>query len=242
MRESLEIVPPELRQLAADKLYTKTEIALLVVQNENLMALMALNDKLLAQNESLFVNQKAVLSELSKWVVKMSDFSTYLHDSTVSQDNKQPGEDTVTLEKQKLWDLLVEFTVSLSKVSDLASKLVDLEMTRKGDRTEENRLYTKEKALREEYLGTERGKIASEKAKLQEERETLEAEKEALTAKAEKLGIEEERLRTTTPEEFEKLVDTQEKLYKSLDKLHDNIKTPGNSKSPEEIAGLGRSF
>mgnify|MGYP001570223668 FL=1 len=70
----------------------------------------------------------------------------------------------------------------------------------------------------------------------------MEAEKEALKAKAKKLGIGEDKLRTTTPGEFQKLIEIQEKLYNDLDKLHDEIKTPSNDKNPEEIARLARDL
>lgn len=250
-RERSEGKPKELLQHAADKLYTKTEMDSLVVENENLMEM---NKSWVVHSEALLVNQEAMLSEFAKWTSKVSDLAISLYNSTVAKGNEQAGEEALPLETEQQQALVGELAALASKLSALVTKQVDLEETKKKVREEKDRLRTK--TLEEEHLRMEREKIENEKAelqkerekietekaKLQEERESLEEENEALEAKAKKLGIEEDKLRTTTPEEFQKLVDAQEKLYDDLDKLHDEIKTPSNDKAPEEIARLARDF
>lgn len=250
-RERIQIKHMDPVQFTADILYTKTEMDSLVVENKDLMEI---NNSWVVYSETLLVNQEAMLSEFAKWTSKVSDLAISLYNSTVAKGNEQAREEALPLETEQQQALLGELAALASKLSALVTKQVDLEDTKKKVREEKDKLRTKtleEDHLRMERekienekaeLQKERDKIETEKAELQEERESLEEENEALEAKAKKLGIEEDKLRTTTPEEFQKLVDAQEKLYDDLDKLHDEIKTPSNDKVPEEIARLARDF
>ncbi|KFZ25324.1 hypothetical protein V502_00198 [Pseudogymnoascus sp. VKM F-4520 (FW-2644)] len=236
-RERIEIKHIDPLQFTADILYTKTEMDSLVVENKHLVEM---NKSWVVYSEALLVNQEAMLSEFAKWTSKVSDLAISLYNSTVAKGNEQAREEALPLEKEQQQALVGELAALASKLSALLTKQVDLEETKKKVREEKDKLRTK--TVEEEHLRMEREKIETEKDELQEERESLEEENEALEAKAKKLGIEEDKLRTTTPEEFQKLVDAQEKLYDDLDKLHDEIKTPSNDKSPEEIARLARDF
>jgi myosin heavy subunit len=235
--EQLKLWPPSLLRRAADKLYTKAEIYSLVVENENLMVEQR---KLVAEQDTLVVEQEALVSELANWVLKASDLVQPLSISLATKEDKQAGEDIVSLGTEQQLDLEEELRALVAKLSSLVLKQVDLAESKRKEQADEDNIRTKQ--LVEERVGMEREKIETEKAKLQEERESLEAEKEALKAKAAKLGIEEKKLRTTTPAEFQKLVDAQAKLYDDLDALHDKIKTPGNDTTPEEIARQVREF
>ncbi|OBT92562.1 hypothetical protein VE01_09664 [Pseudogymnoascus verrucosus] len=229
-RERLDGRHTSLLELAADKLYTKTEIDSLVIYNEALVK----------EQNAILVEQHAVLVDLAAWVSKVSAWVTPLSDSMASKGNEQAGEEASPLEMEQQQALVEQLATLVSKLTDLASKQVNFEATKKNEQTARDRLRTE--TLVEERLAIEREKIETEKAKLQEERESLEAEKEALKAKAKKLGIVEDKLRTTTPEEFQKLIDAQEKLRNDLNKLHDELETPSNDKGGKDIAKLGRDF
>lgn len=228
--DGLEEMPIGLLQLASRKLYSKAEINSLVMRNE----------KLVMENEALVKEQESLVEELSKWVLKVSALVTPLSNSMVTKGNEQAEEEALPLETKQQQALVGKLAALASKLSALATKQVDLEDTKQREREKKDRLRTKKSE--EEHLRTERENIETEKANLQEERESLEAEKETLKAKAKKLGIEEDKLRTTTPKEFQRLVDAQEKLHDYLDGLHDEIKTPSNDKGLEEIAKLARDF
>lgn len=243
-RRSLEARPADLLQLTGNKLYTQTEIQSLVVLNKKLMmeteASVVQSERLVVEQEALVVEQDALVSELAIWVSKVSALVVPLSNSMVTQGNEQTGEGTVPFETEQQHSLVAELAAVSSKLSVLMSKQIDLEETKKKERAERAKRRTKTPA--EEYLRIETEKIETGKAKLEEDRKSLEAEKEALKAKAKKLGIGEDKLRTTTPGEFQKLIEIQEKLYNDLDKLHDEIKTPSNDKNPEEIARLARDL
>ncbi|KFZ02414.1 hypothetical protein V501_09570 [Pseudogymnoascus sp. VKM F-4519 (FW-2642)] len=229
-RERLEGRHTSLLELAADKLYTKTEIDSLVIYNEALVK----------EQNAIVIEQHAVLLDLAAWVSKVSAWVTPLSDSMASKGNEQAGEEASPLEMEQQQALVEQLATLVSKLTDLASKQVNFDATKRNEQTARDRLRTE--TLVEERLGIEREKIEAEKAKLQEERESLEAEKEALKAKAKKLGIEEDKLRTTTPEEFQKLIYAQEKLHDDLDTLHDEIEAPSEDKGAEEIVKLEREF
>lgn len=229
-RERLEGRHTSLLELAADKLYTKTEIDSLVVFNEALVK----------EQNAILVEQHAVFLDLAAWVSKVSAMVIPLSNSMVSKENEQSGKEASPLKIEQQQALVEQLATLVSKLTDLASKQVNFEATKKNELTARDRLRTE--ALVEERLEIERQKIETEKTKLQEERESLEVEKEALKAKAKKLGIEEDKLRTTTPEEFQKLIYAQEKLHDDLDTLHDEIEAPSKDKGAEEIAKLEREF
>ncbi|ELR05301.1 hypothetical protein GMDG_07284 [Pseudogymnoascus destructans 20631-21] len=216
MRGGPETKHVDLLKFAADHLYTKIEIDSLVVENK---AWVEEQNAIAQEQNAIVVEQDAVVSELAAWVSRVSALVTPLSNSMVSKGNEQTEEESLPLETEQQQALVEQLAVLVSKLSDLASKQVDFEATKKNERTKQGE---------PPYRGEERG--------------SLEEEKEALKAKAKKLGIEEEKLRTTTPEEFKKLIDAQEKLHDDLNTLYDEIEAPSDDKGEEEIAKLGRDF
>lgn len=250
-RETPELKLADPLRLAVDQLYTKTDMDPLMVQRMNLM-LRSANlvdqgekwvdscEKLVLENEALVEEQDTLVTELVKWVLKVSDLVMPLSNSTGTKENEQAGEDILPWETAQCRALVKELLALKSKLSALISKKVDFEEKRKSGQVEMNKLLMK--MSKESLPRATRETVEAEKVKLQKDREELEREKEALKAKANKLGIEEEKLRTTTPEEFQKLVDAQQKLHDDLNILHGEIKTPGSAKDPEEIARLVTVF
>ncbi|OBT86800.1 hypothetical protein VE02_04245 [Pseudogymnoascus sp. 03VT05] len=235
--EGLEEMPLGVLQFAADKLCTKNEIRSLVAQNK---ALVEQQNAITQEQNAIVVEQDAVTSDLAAWVSTVSALVTPLSNYILSKGNEQTGEEASPLETEQQQALVEQLAAVTSRLSDVVSKHVDFEAKKKNEQTLHGKLRTE--TLVEERLGIERKKIETEKAKLQEERESLEAEKEALEAKAKMLGIEEDKLRTTTPEEFTKLIDAQEKLHDNLNELHDEIEEPSDDKGAEEIAKLEKDF